>query len=1046
MENMPSSSDDDFESSRPRRSGCLKHVEVVAVEDGVTESCSLASEARQVFYFSKQMFEYMCEHGTTERITQEAERIASVRKGVLLKRQEAHSRSEKLREYVSKEGLQKPSGAEVAQLRRKNHARKKNTDQIMGRNPDQVKRRRFDAEQSQASQQIDELSQVSASECMSQQQSGTKRPRTLWGKHSVPSFNHEPSDFDGEKHFDDCKRSAVGALAKQLAIDFKCSGEETLVAIDDAFRLPHSNYELHGHFLSACIVFCTQKKTGHAFVRAFVDHQKQAVVLKCNLSSNLTGRATQRKKAKIEDYSLQAAAMLADVQAKENTLWQGTQRTSFTKRVSNCKCALRLHYLATSKEWKATVTCNYHNGHSENLLPPPLQVPKNLIDILQGLRSNLNASVKQQLQLCAQNGLPVTHELIRRINASSAADPTFGLSGDTGFLFTLIGSGQNLTFVAEFELVDESRKVQQRVTVARVGGKYLHIRGGKMSTDPTMDYDGLDARTSDANLRTFYEFLHPLLMRRQLKVSIRNCVWRTDDDLKLMSAHPNVIMFDTTCKTNVKNKHFGYGSGRTLNHNWFKGFSFFLDSLQTRDFHWLWAIALPAIIDESVRSRLQVVVTDGDSNMIDAITGAVAAVDSNGQLIWGLEQRGVKMRRCIFHLLHLNFESQYKYFNCDGGVGVKVRDWLKKAGQNAERKEDAMRAIQEILQWIRKEEDPLFLESARELLLEWVTARSMHTDEWARYSFKHLTCFDIETTSPSEGAHSGLKMDTQVHSKSELAHLLLADIRRTHQLYFELQRDSEMRTLQEATNVRTVVEEMLHKNFVLHTCNDVIEEFIQSMHYGIFKRRDDDDEDVVALVCRQPNEADRLFCPVKFSRIRVIRKYHDRLLCSCSSTTVHARPCRHLIAYNRGVIDCSDFAEFHTKKYHAHAHTLSVYTGVRNRRTQEELLQLQQLPTELSNDPHFDAADDGDGDQTGPNDGNSKKRRRVRGYHSCSEEFKRVLVKWGNVPRVLQKFKELVRKYDTSLGDVDQYNRHGHGSSKPTQQSSRSRLGKSKSK
>jgi hypothetical protein len=903
MENMPLSSDDDFESS-----SCLKHVEVVAVDDGVTDS--LGSEARQVFYFSKQMFEYMCEHGTAERISQEAERIASVRKGVLLKRQEAHARTQKLREFVSEQGLQKPSGAEVAQLRRKKHARKKNTDQIMGRNPDQVKRRRFDTEHSEASQQIDELSQLSASasECLSQQQLGTKRPRMLWAKHSVPSFNPEPSQSDFHE-FDDCKRSAVGALAKQLAIDFKCSGEETLVPIDDAFRLPHTNYELHGHFLSACIVFSTHKKTGHAFVRALVDHQKQAVVLKCKLSSNLTGRATQRKKAKIEDYSSQAAAMHADVQAKENSLWQGTQRTSFTKRVAKCNCALRLHYVAIFKEWKATVTCGYHKGHSENVLPPPLQVPKNLIDILQGLRSNLNATVKQQLQLCAENGLPVTHDLIRRINASSAADPTFGLSGDSGFLFTLLGSGQNLTFLAEFELVDECRRVQQRVTVGRVGGKYIHIRGGKMNTAPTMEYEGLDARTSDANLRTFHEFLHPLLVRKQLKVSIRNCVWSSDDDLKLMSAHPNVIMFDTTCKTNVKNKHFGYGSGRTLNHNWFKGFSFFLDSLQTRDFHWLWAIALPAIIDESVRSRLQVVVTDGDSNMIDAITGAVASVDSNGQLIWGLAQRGVKMRRCIFHLLHLNFESQYKMFNCDGGVGVKVRDWLKRAGQNAERKEDAMRAIEQILQWIRKEEGPAFSESARELLLEWVTARSMHTDEWARYSFKHLTCFDIETTSPSEGAHSGLKMDTQVHSKSELAHLLLADIRRTHQLYFELQRTSELRNLEEATNVRTVVEQMLHKNFVLHTCNDVIQEFIQSMHYGIFKKRDDDDEDVVALVCRKTNEAVTPFCPFKFSRIRVIRKNHDKVLCSCSSTIVHGRPCRHLIAYNRGVIDCSNLNE-----------------------------------------------------------------------------------------------------------------------------------------
>ena len=121
--------------------------------------------------------------------------------------------------------------------------------------------------------------------------------------------------------------------------------------------------------------------------------------------------------------------------------------------------------------------------------------------------------------------------------------------------------------------------------------------------------------------------------------------------------------------------------------------------------------------------------------------------------------------QCIFHLLHLNFESEYKMFGTDGGVGLKVRDWLKQAGQKAETKEDLMDAVQKILQWIQIHEDPLFTDAFRALLIEWVTARSMHTEEWARYNFNHLTCFDIETTSPSEGAHSGLKMDNQVSTK-----------------------------------------------------------------------------------------------------------------------------------------------------------------------------------------------------------------------------------------------------------------------------------------
>jgi hypothetical protein len=193
----------------------------------------------------------------------------------------------------------------------------------------------------------------------------------------------------------------------------------------------------------------------------------------------------------------------------------------------------------------------------------------------------------------------------------------------------------------------------------------------------------------------------------------------------------------------------------------------------------------------------------------------------------------------------------------------------------------------------------------------------------------------------------------QVHSHAELAHLLLADARRSNQLYFELERDSQIRKVEEATNVRTAVEVMLHKHFVLHTCNDVVNEFIQSTHYSVFKKSEDDDEDVIAQVCRREFQAsaDR---PFKLSRVRYIRKKHNRLLCSCSSTTVHGRPCRHLIAFNGGVIDPSDFANFHTKKYQVEPHATTEYIGVGDH--SKDLTQLPPLPPHL----HFsdDAQDD----------------------------------------------------------------------------------------
>jgi hypothetical protein len=240
--------------------------------------------------------------------------------------------------------------------------------------------------------------------------------------------------------------------------------------------------------------------------------------------------------------------------------------------------------------------------------------------------------------------------------------------------------------------------------------------------------------------------------------------------------------------------------------------------------------------------------------------------------------------------------------------------------------------------------------------------------------------------------------------------------------------------------VRTIVEVMLHKNFVLCTCNEVVKEYIQSTHYDIFRKSDDDDSDVVALVCRKGDAppSDR---PFHFSRVRTIRQNGERLECSCASTKVHCRPCRHIIAFNRGVIERTDFADFHTKQYHAHPHTIAAFCGVANFRL-DDLSLLPSLPPDADADADAAPHDFDDGNNVS-NDINvsATKKRKVKGYHSCAEEFKRVMAKWGNVPRVLTLFETAVRQLDESLGNVEEY-RAGRPSSKPTPQASRSKLTK----
>ncbi len=188
-------------------------------------------------------------------------------------------------------------------------------------------------------------------------------------------------------------------------------------------------------------------------------------------------------------------------------------------------------------------------------------------------------------------------------------------------------------------------------------------------------------------------------------------------------------------------------------------------------------------------------------------------------------------------MFHLNFEKDYPFFACDGGVGVKCRDWLKLAGKKCQTKDALLNAGARIENYIRGHAvDGNFTDIAREKLLAWVSARLMHTDTWARYAFGHLQCFDIETTSPAEGAHYGLKSDSEVHSHCELSMLLLADLRRTKQLYFEIQREAQQRALEAATNVKTSFEEMLYKNFCLHTCSTMVREFVKgSSNYTVLR-------------------------------------------------------------------------------------------------------------------------------------------------------------------------------------------------------------------
>jgi hypothetical protein len=153
---------------------------------------------------------------------------------------------------------------------------------------------------------------------------------------------------------------------------------------------------------------------------------------------------------------------------------------------------------------------------------------------------------------------------------------------------------------------------------------------------------------------------------------------------------------------------------------------------------------------------------------------------------------------------------------------------------------------------------------------------------------------------------------------------------------------------------------------------------------------------------------------------------------------VHGRPCRHLLAYNEGKLEPSDFAHIHTKNYAANLVVTSAfkYDGVGQRRAHSDLPELVERNEDTVED--HSAIADGDDGTADFGFANSQKDKKCHGFRSLQKEFKRFTDKWGNIPRALKSLCQIIADHDIELGDVAEY-RCGRGSSKPTYQGSRSK-------
>jgi hypothetical protein len=155
----------------------------------------------------------------------------------------------------------------------------------------------------------------------------------------------------------------------------------------------------------------------------------------------------------------------------------------------------------------------------------------------------------------------------------------------------------------------------------------------------------------------FQEYLDQKRSREELSDDqplLLAVLWATAEERALFEKYPNVVKIDTTFGTNKNGLPLVVLSGKTSNNETFTIARGNLPNERAFVFKWLFEDALPALFPSKLLGRVQLIISDGDSQEIVQIS---AAVSPGGSLEFALRLQ------CVFHIVDRSWKS--KVYNQD---------------------------------------------------------------------------------------------------------------------------------------------------------------------------------------------------------------------------------------------------------------------------------------------------------------------------------------------------------------------------------------------
>ena len=389
------------------------------------------------------------------------------------------------------------------------------------------------------------------------------------------------------------------------------------------------NWAFIGHLLAKNIAHATLEKTRFLFVTGKSERKRCFRTLMCKVSTGLGKRKTDASLA-TADYKTSLSALEKSTSECANDLWSGAKRRTATKRTVGCQVQLRLSYNVQGI-WQCKIGKHLNHDHQPTASAAPIVVPAATAQAVTALHVTAGLSVTQAARVCdAQCSSFIPRSALRSLFRNCAVDQTWGQGGQAGLLLELMLDSK-IDLCAQFQKTNGNR-IEALVTVARLNGTWTVVEGGLLHArkeyagmvlvlkrletlhrrnpspqladricaartvrnarlaptpdiapgmDCTGDYFEVSQTSPAALIELNAVLLSALGHLGNTKLRMTHACYCTEEDRKQAMMHPNKIMFDTTCKTNAAKKHFGYVSGNTTNHNWFKWSDFFLVPILT---------------------------------------------------------------------------------------------------------------------------------------------------------------------------------------------------------------------------------------------------------------------------------------------------------------------------------------------------------------------------------------------------------------------------------------------------------------------------------